>query len=121
MPSLGELWPSNHAWTPVSVVVTDPDGDPVSITIDAIRQDESINGRGDGNTAPDASGVGTSVAMLRAERSGRGNGRVYEIDYTASDGVGGSCSSTVEVGVRHDQGKSGPAVNDGATIDSTVP
>ena len=123
VPSLGELWPPNHAWTPVNVLgVTDPDGDAFSVVIDAIRQDEPINGRADGNTAPDASGVGTSVAMLLAERSGRGNGRVYEIDFTATDVNGGFCSGTVEVGVRHDQGnKSGPAINDGATIDSTVP
>ena len=92
--SLAELWPPNHAWTPVTVSVTDPDGDFVMVTIDAIWQDEAINGRGDGNTAPDADGVGTSVAMLRAERSGRENGRVYEIDFTADDGVGGSCSGT---------------------------
>ena len=121
--SRSELWPPNHAWTPVSVMgVTDPDGDFFLITIDAIRQDEPLNGRADGNTAPDASGLGTSVAMLRAERSSRGNGRVYEIDFTATDVNGASCTGTVEVGVRRDQGRrGGPAVNDGATIDSTGP
>ena len=121
VPSLSVLWPTNHAMIWVDILgVTDPEDDPVSIIIDAIMQDEPVNGRGDGNTAPDASGVGTSVAMLRAERSNRGNGRVYEISFTASDGEGGSCSGTVEVGVRRDQGKNGgPAVNDGATFDST--
>ena len=68
VPSRSELWPPNHAWTPINVLnVTDPDGDFVSITIDAIMQDEPINGRADGNTAPDASGVGTDTAMVRAE------------------------------------------------------
>ena len=127
--SLSELWPPNHAWTPVSVMgVTDPDLDPVSITITAILQDEALNGRADGNTAFDASGVGTDVAMLRAERSGRGNGRVYVIEFTAidlkPDGTpkGGSCTGTVEVGVRHDQRRnSGAAIKDTPLIDSTEP
>lgn len=117
VPSLSELWPPNHAMVWVDILgVSD-------VTIDAIRQDEPVRGRGAGRTGPDARGVGTSWARLRAERSGRGNGRVYEISFTADDGEGGSCSGTVEVGVRHDRGKGkkgGPAVNDGATFDSTV-
>ena len=101
--------------------MTDPDGDFVLITIDAVMQDEPINGRADGNTAPDAE-ISGAVAMLRAERSGRGNGRVYVIDFTADDMKGGMCSDTVEVGVRHDQGKkSGAAIKDSPLIDSTVP
>ena len=103
--------------------VTDPDGDPLAITIDGVRQDEPVRGIGDGNTGPDGAGVGTGSAQVRAERSGKGNGRVYEISFTADDGEGGSCSGTVKVGVRHDQGKGkkgGPAVNDGAIFDSTV-
>lgn len=74
----------------------DPDGDPVSITITGITSDEpttSISGAGGGIHAPDAYGVGTSVASLGAERSGKGNrpeykgnGRVYRINFSASDG-----------------------------------
>jgi hypothetical protein len=39
--------------------------------------------------------------MLRAERSGKGNGRVYQVDFTADDGQGGSCTGSVNVGVPH--------------------
>ena len=45
---------------------------------------------------------------LRAERSGRGDGRVYTIAYVAKDPSGASCSATVSVTVPHD--KRGPAV-----------
>lgn len=39
--------------------------------------------------------------LLRAERAGTGNGRVYVVHFTASDGQGGNCSGTVKVGVPH--------------------
>jgi hypothetical protein len=39
--------------------------------------------------------------MLRAERSGTGDGRVYRISFEASDGTA-TCSGTVSVAVPHD-------------------
>ena len=39
--------------------------------------------------------------LLRAERAGTGNGRVYVVQFTASDGQGGNCSGTVKVAVPH--------------------
>lgn len=65
------VWPPNHKMVQVSIQgVTDPEGDPVSIQIDQTRQDEPTNGTGDGNTCPDAQGVGTATASVRAERNG---------------------------------------------------
>jgi hypothetical protein len=66
-------WPPNHQVESVYVLgVTDPDGDPVAITIESIYQDEPVNGKGDGNTAPDGSGVGMlSMAMVRRARARR--------------------------------------------------
>ncbi|MDA1348841.1 MAG: hypothetical protein O3A47_08240 [Chloroflexi bacterium] len=118
-PSVDSLWPPNHKFKTIAVTgVTDPDaGDTVSITIDSIMQDEPVNGKGDGKTSPDGLGVGSDSAEVRAERSGKGNGRVYVIGYTADDGNGGTCSATVEVGVPHD--KKDTALNDGAAYDST--
>jgi len=118
------LWPPNHNFVPVGIRgVTDPDGDPVVITIDSIFQDEPVDGRGDGRFFPDGMGVGTDTASLRAERSGSkkvpGNGRVYHIDYTADDGRGGVCSGHVAIAVPHD--KEAAAIDDGALFDSTVP
>ena len=98
--------------------VTDYDGDAISINIDGIYQDEPVDGTGDGNTAPDGAGVGTDTAMVRAERDGAGNGRVYTIYFTASDGQGNSCQGDVEVGVP--QSKFGHPYNDGPLYDSTI-
>ena len=62
--------------------LSDADGDPVTITITGITQDEPTNGLGDGDTSPDGKGIGTSTASVRAERSGKANGRVYIIYFT---------------------------------------
>ncbi len=101
------LWPPNHKMVPVSITgVTDPDGDPVTIVITGITSDEataSDKGAGGAKHAPDADGVGTDTAELRAERSGKSNGRVYVISFTASDGKGGECEGSVQVNVPHDQ------------------
>jgi uncharacterized repeat protein (TIGR01451 family) len=117
-PSIDTLWPPNHKQTAVSILgVTDADGDPVSVTVDCIMQDEPVEGLGDGDTAPDAGGAGTPTVYLRAERAGKGNGRVYTIFFTARDGRGGSSSSFVKVCVPHDQ--RGACVDDGPRFDST--
>jgi hypothetical protein len=101
--------------------VTDPDGDPVAITITGITQDEALNGVGQGNTCPDATGVGTATASLRAEREGGGDGRVYHLSFTADDGRGGHCTTTVTVCVPHDQGQGRVCVDQGPLVDSTGP
>lgn len=114
------LWPPNHQLVNVAVLgVTDPENDPVSISITGITQDEQVNGLGDGDTSPDGFGIGSSQAILRAERSGTGNGRVYAVSFTASDGIGGTCSGKVNVGVPHDQGNNSTPVDDGQNYDST--
>jgi PKD repeat protein len=120
-PSKDRIWPPNHKFVPVTILgVTDPDSDPVSIRIDSIFQDEPVDGRGDGHTSPDGTGVGSATAEVRAERSGRENGRVYHIGFTAEDGQGGNCTGEVMVGVPHDdRGKKSVAVDDGPNYDST--
>ncbi|MDG0867418.1 hypothetical protein [Candidatus Lucifugimonas marina] len=125
-PSVASIWPPNHKMVSVDVLgVTDPDDDPISITIDGITQDEPVNDKGDGNFAPDGSGVGTGTASVRAERTGTNgkngsNGRVYEISFTADDGNGGTCTGAVNVGVPHDKKKGNDPVDDGQAYDSTV-
>ena len=118
--SVNMLWPPNHELAAIDVVgVTDPDGDPVTITIDEIVQDEPVNGLGDGDVSPDGLGAGDSTALVRAERAGGGNGRVYAIGFTATDGKGGSCSGVVTVGVPHKRG--GTPVAGDTWYDSTLP
>ena len=101
------LWPPNHKLKTITVSgVTDPDGDPVTVTITDVTQDEPINGLGDGDTSPDAvlSSPSLNKVSVRAERSGLGDGRVYHILFTATDPSGASCTGNVTVGVPHDQG-----------------
>ena len=123
-PSLDCLWPPNHKFVPITIgCVTDAEHDPITITITAITSDEptaTIAGAGGAVThVPDATGIGTKTANLRAERSGTGDGRVYEITFTASDGKDTS-TGRVRVKVPHDQSnKSCPAVDNGQIYDAT--
>lgn len=120
--SPGLLWPPNHQLVPISVLdVTDPSGGTVTITLTGVSQDEPVNGTGDGDTSPDATGVGTSNAAVRAERAGNGDGRVYHISFSATSTSGGSCTGTVTVGVPKSQGKKDGPVDGGALYDSTQP
>jgi hypothetical protein len=114
-----ELWPPDHTYHAVSILgVTDPDGDPVTIAVTGITQDEPVNGLGDGDTSPDAE-ITDGQASLRAERSGTlRNGRVYVVSFTASDGRGGSCDGSVSLCVPHDQGHP-TCVDDGQLYVST--
>jgi len=118
------LWPPNHSFGEIDMAatagVTDPDGDPVTLTVDGITQDEPVLAPGSGNTSPDGAGVGTGVALVRAERTGGGNGRVYRIGFTASDGNGGTCGGFLNVAVPHSQ-NGDPAIDDGQLHDSTQP
>lgn len=120
-PSMTTLWPPHHQFVSINILgVTDPDEDPINITINSIHQDEQTTGTGSGDTCPDAKGVGTSTAQLSAERSGNGDGRVYHISFTADDGKGGTCTGEVTVCVPHDQGKGNTCVDEGPGFDSTV-
>lgn len=118
------LWPPNHKFVDITVTgVTDPDGDPVTIRISSITSDEptaSDEGSGGAKHAPDASGLDTDTASLRSERSGNEDGRVYTINFTASDGRGGMCEGSVEVNVPHDQSdKDCPAIDTGQVYNAT--
>ena len=53
--SVDALWPPDHSMLDISVFgVTDPDCDPVAITIIGITQDEPTNDSADGDICPDA-------------------------------------------------------------------
>ena len=125
-PTTALLWPPNHKQVHVVGIlgVTDADGDTLGITITGILQDEPTDTTGDGSTAIDGFGVGTSEAGVRAERTGTpkvpGDGRIYEILFTASDGRGGSCMGMVTVGVPHDLGARRVPVDSVVRYDSTT-
>ncbi len=97
MSNPGSLWPPNKKMVDIAIDgIVDVEGDAVTINIDAITNNET--------GSDDASGVGTSTASVRADRNGRGDGRVYTIAFTATDAEGASTSGSVTVVVPHDQG-----------------
>jgi hypothetical protein len=115
------LWPPNHLFVPLTMTgATDPDEDPVTLSVTNVFQDEPVNesGAGAGSSSPDASLLPLAV---RAERNGTGDGRVYHIAFTADDGKGGTCSGTAPVCVRHDQGKGSSCIDGGPLFNSLEP
>jgi hypothetical protein len=100
-PEPDELWPPDHKMVAVQVKgVADPDGDPVTMRITRVTQNEPEGGV---PSRPDAIVNGTDTCLLRAERAGTGIGRRYTLWYTATDGHGQTCDGSVEVCVPHDR------------------
>jgi len=116
--SVARLWPPNHRLERVSISgVTDPDGDPVTISVTGITQDEPVDSIGDGNTCPDGVIDPDGTAWIRAERQGPGNGRVYAISFTATDPSGAACNGRVTVCVPR-KGGHGSCIDDGHAFNS---
>ncbi len=106
------LWPPNHKLVPVTVTVEvwdDTDPEP-TVTLVAVSGNEADDapGNGDGQTVGDIQGaeIGSDdrEVLLRAERDGGGDGRVYTLTYRATDQAGYWTEESVEVVVPHDQG-----------------
>ena len=98
--SSSTLWPPNHKMRSVSVSVVAED----AVDSDMACKILSVSGD-DGATASDWDITGDLTVDLRAERSGKGDGRVYTITVECTDDSGNSSQSIVEVKVPHDQGK----------------
>jgi hypothetical protein len=101
------LWPPNHKMVEVTVSVEFEDiCDPEPFCyILGVSSNEPINGPGDGNTEPDWEYTDDPlVVLLRAERSGGGDGRIYTIEVECMDASGNITMVDVEVTVPHDKG-----------------
>jgi hypothetical protein len=118
------LWPPDHKMLPVHILgVVKPSDDNIAIT--GITQDEPTKGLGDGDTPIDATihnhhqdvPPADDTVDLRAERSGKGDGRVYRVSFTVADPEQ-SASGVVKVMVPHDK-KTDAAIDSGGTYDST--
>ncbi|MFP5414586.1 MAG: hypothetical protein ACLGG1_06195 [Gammaproteobacteria bacterium] len=116
-----QLWPPNHKLANVGIVgVMDPDGDDVSLTITTVTQDEPVKAN-KGDKSPDAKINPDSTVAVRVERSAQGDGRVYQIGFTADDGNGGTCEGVVRTCVPHDQGQGNDCIDGGDGINSLLP
>lgn len=78
------LWSPDHRLVPVQISGVIDVNNNATITITKVTQDEATNGLGDGDTPVDAFINGNTV-LLRSERSGKGDGRVYKVYFKASD------------------------------------
>lgn len=93
----------------------DPDGDPLTYAADSIFQDEKLTG------AFDATLAGPTVRKWRSANpslpASQQTGRVYYINYTASDPGGLSCTGQIQVCLP----RVGACVAEGPLYKSTVP
>ena len=113
------MWPPNHEYHyfPLSQLVTnvidDCDNAPM-LHISAAGSDEAENasGLGDGDTWDDiVIAADCRSVMLRAERQGGGNGRVYTVYVSAMDASGNTRTVECHIAVRHNS--NGSATDDG--------
>jgi hypothetical protein len=70
-----------------------------------VTSNEPVNGTGDGDTALDWQIIDARRLLLRAERAGTGNGRVYTIDLTCTDASGNRSGAQAFVKVPKSQGR----------------
>jgi hypothetical protein len=98
------LWPPNHKLVPinVSVNVSDSLSGPAGFVLTSLTSNEPD----DPQSAIQGFFIGaTSInGLLRAERLGSGNGRIYTFIYTGMDRAGNSAACNTSVSVPHDQG-----------------
>ncbi len=105
------LWPPNHKLVDIhaTVTVSDVADTHPTFVLSSIVSNEPDNGLGDGDKPNDiqeaALGTPDVDFKLRAERSGKGDGRIYTVTYTASDVSGNSANASATVTVPHDMGK----------------
>ena len=86
----------------IDYTVTPGCGGPVTCAL-SVTSNEPVNATGDGNTTSDWEITGDLTVNLRAERSGRGAGRIYTITVESVDRSGNVGRSTVTVAVAHNQ------------------
>jgi hypothetical protein len=108
------LWPPNHKMvevTPTVNAIDDYDQYPV-IKLESVTSNEPALTQGTGNTNPDIQ-INKPIwnakqhkyidkILLRAERSGTSSGRIYTINYSATDFSGNAITASATVTVPHD-------------------
>lgn len=98
------LWSPDHKMVDVTVNYTVDDGmDGLGgvTTVLTVTSNEPDNGLGDGDTNNDFEVIDANHVRVRAERSGKGTGRVYTITITATDSSGNTSTHSCYVTVPH--------------------
>jgi hypothetical protein len=109
-----QLWPPNHRLVPVVVTLMaddlcDPAPSVALLSVTSSEPDDTA-GDGDGSTTGDIAdaelGLPDGEILLRAERSGGGSGRIYELRYQATDSSDNvnALPAVAMVMVPHDRG-----------------
>lgn len=104
-------WPPNHkhqSFTPGMFILSAQDAcgnpiDPATAAVISVSSDEPERERGSGATMDDIMVDCPNTVLLRAERAGGGNGRVYTIVYRVTDDDGDYLDVEAHVAVPHDQ------------------
>ena len=113
-PDPSVLWAPNHKFVDVVIMGYALDICDADLAIEvSVNVIDAEGGDGGPNHDPDYEILAVSIeegeisilVALRAERSGHGDGRIYEITATVTDDSGNTATDTVEVVVPHDQGK----------------
>ena len=92
------LWPPNHRMVPISVMVDAVDNCDPSPVVKIIKV---ISNEPDIPFAPDWEITGAKSLNLRAERLGKGQGRIYTIVVQCKDMSGNVSTASVDVAVPH--------------------
>lgn len=102
---LEPLWPPNHKMVPIKLnyATTDNCGGKITNEI-FVTSNEPDNGLGDGDQAVDWKIVDDHNILLRAERSGKGKGRLYYIYLKSHDESLNYSNKLITVAVPHDKG-----------------
>ncbi|MFX0205574.1 MAG: PKD domain-containing protein, partial [Candidatus Hodarchaeota archaeon] len=124
------LWPPNHKYHTITISdfvisvsdICDPGVDITSVVITSVSSDEpeEVKGNGDGHTWDDIIILDAQTVRLRAERQGKGNGRVYTINFQVTDRAENVVEGSFRIWVPHDQGKGFTAIDDGAGAGYTI-
>jgi hypothetical protein len=100
------LWPPNGKMVEVRPEweVSDNCDEEVEVSLVSVTSSEDDDSRGDGHTSKDIRIGDDGSIYLRAERSGKGTGRVYTLTYEAVDDSGNVAEASATVTVPHSRG-----------------
>jgi hypothetical protein len=102
----GELWPPNHELVAIRPTLSASDAvDPSPVVSLTVSSSEPDDGTGDGDAEEDIVVDGPGDFALRAERAGKGPGRVYTLVWTVTDSSGNSATATAWVTVPKSRGR----------------